>query len=60
MAIDAETRWLAGQPIDVALYCTVTNAQSRLLQAVGLKRRPRDVTPPDLRTYLATKAAAGV
>ena len=49
---DLEARWLAGQPIDPAAYCTVLNAQRRLFEAVGLKRRPRDVTP-DLRTYLA-------
>lgn len=28
----------------------------RLLEAIGIERRQRNVTPPDLRTYLASKA----
>jgi len=42
---DIETRWLAGDPIDPALYATLGNAQRRLLETIGLRRRARDVTP---------------
>ena len=42
---DIETRWLAGEPIDPALYATLGNAQRRLLETIGLRRRARDVTP---------------
>jgi hypothetical protein len=56
IAADTEARWIDGQPFDPVIYCTVINAQRRLLETIGLKRRPRDVTP-DLKTYLAQKAA---
>jgi hypothetical protein len=41
---DMEGRWVAGEPIDVTGYCTVANAQRRILETVGLQRRSRDVT----------------
>jgi len=31
--------------IDPALYATLGNAQRRLLETIGLRRRARDVTP---------------
>jgi hypothetical protein len=45
---------LAGQPpdpVDFDLYLRGANSLRRLLEAVGLQRRPKDVTPP-LREYL--------
>jgi len=39
-------------PIDLELYQRTANSLRRLLEAVGIQRRPRDVTPP-LRDYLA-------
>jgi hypothetical protein len=42
---DIEARWLEGEPLDAALYATLGNAQRRLLETVGLRRVPRDVTP---------------
>lgn len=53
---DLEARWLKGEPIDPALYCTLGNAQRRLFEAVGLRRRARDVTPT-ISEYVAQKAA---
>jgi hypothetical protein len=47
---------LLGEPVDPALYATLSNAERRLLETVGLKRRSRDVTP-DLREYLASRHA---
>ena len=52
---DTESRWVGGEPIDPTIYCTVVNAQRRVLETLGLKRTSRDVTP-DLRDYLAAKA----
>ncbi|CUT15796.1 hypothetical protein BF49_6876 [Bradyrhizobium sp.] len=49
-------RWLTGEPIDPGQYATLSNAQRRLLETVGLRRRSRDVTP-SLSQYLASKAA---
>ncbi|GAA0004408.1 hypothetical protein [Bradyrhizobium diazoefficiens] len=48
-------RWLTGEPIDPGQYATLSNAQRRLLETVGLRRRSRDVTP-SLASYLASKA----
>jgi hypothetical protein len=48
---DMEARWLSGEKIDVSMYCGATNTMRRVLESVGLKRRPRDVTR--LSTYLA-------
>jgi hypothetical protein len=53
---DIETRWIGGEPIDVAAYCTTVNAQRRVLETIGLRRRARDVTP-SLQAYLRDKAA---
>jgi hypothetical protein len=52
LAEDLETRWLLGESIDAGTLCAIGNAQRRLLEAVGIKRVPRDVTPK-LSTYLA-------
>jgi hypothetical protein len=52
-----EARWLSGGEIDPALYCTLANAQKRLLELVGLRRVPRDVTP-SLTDYLRLRDAA--
>jgi hypothetical protein len=43
---DTETRWIRSGAIDPKDYCTVINAQRRVLETLGLQRRPpRDVTP---------------
>jgi hypothetical protein len=55
LAEDQEARWLLGQPIDTGTLCAIGNAQRRLLETVGLKHRPRDVTR--LSTYLANTTA---
>jgi len=38
-------------PFDLDLYQRMANSMRRLLETIGLQRRPRDVTPP-LRQYL--------
>jgi hypothetical protein len=48
---DIETRWIRGEPVDPAAYCTTVNAQRRILETIGLRRRPRDLPPP-LSEYL--------
>jgi hypothetical protein len=36
---------LAGKPVDVAAYTTLTNSLVRTLKTLGLERRAKDVTP---------------
>ena len=57
LAEHLEARWLSGEEIDPVLYCTLANAQKRLLESVGLRRVPRDVTP-SLTDYLRSRDAA--
>ena len=45
MCEDLGARWLLGEPVDPALYATLANAERSLLETIGLKRQPRDVTP---------------
>ena len=54
---DTESRWIEGEPVDLTGYCTIVNAQRRVLETIGLRRRSRDVTP-DLHDYLAQKHKA--
>jgi hypothetical protein len=42
---DMEIKYLRGRTIDAGQYCVLANAQRRLFEAIGLRRRPRDVTP---------------
>jgi hypothetical protein len=48
MLEDLGTRWLNGEPIDPALFATLSNSERRLYEAVGFRRRERDVTPDPL------------
>jgi ribosomal protein L30/L7E len=48
---DIEARWIRGEPLDPGSYCTIINAQRRVLEGLGLRRRPKDVTP-SVRDYL--------
>jgi hypothetical protein len=40
----------------LAIYQTTVNTLRRTLESLGLRRRPRDVTPPSVADYLAHKA----
>jgi hypothetical protein len=42
---DLEAQYLRGRRIDLVQLCTVLNAQRRAFDAIGYKRRQRDVTP---------------
>ena len=55
MIEDQEARWLRGDGVDLAEYCTLVNAQRRVLADIGLERRARDVTP-SLDGYLEAVA----
>jgi hypothetical protein len=48
-----------GEPAvsDLELYGRLTGQQRRCLEALGWERTQRDITPPDLATYIATKYA---
>lgn len=50
MLEDQEARWLSGGSVDLGEYCTLVNAQRRILADIGLERVPRDVT--NLDSYL--------
>jgi hypothetical protein len=41
---------------ELEIYQRMANTMRRLLEAVGLERRPRDVTPPSLGQYLNARA----
>jgi hypothetical protein len=56
MLADTEGRWIEGEPIDLGGYCAIVNAQRRVLEAIGLRRQPRDVTP-SVADYVAHIAA---
>jgi hypothetical protein len=45
MIEDLGARWLAGEGIDPVMVSTLSNAERRLYEAVGLRRRSRNVTP---------------
>jgi hypothetical protein len=55
MIEDQEARWLRGDGVELAEYCTLVNAQRRVLADIGLERRARDVTP-SLDGYLEAVA----
>ena len=52
MLEDQEARYLQGEPVELAEFCTLVNAQRRVLSDIGLDRRQRDVTP-SLGEYIA-------
>lgn len=58
MLEDQEARYMRGDGVDLAEYCTLVNAQRRVLSDIGLARRPRDITP-NLSDYLDAKAGNG-
>jgi hypothetical protein len=41
---------------ELEIYQRLSNTMRRLLEAVGLQRRPRDISPPHLRQYLHARA----
>ncbi|WP_244571324.1 hypothetical protein [Mesorhizobium carmichaelinearum] len=56
MIKDLGANYLSGDPVDLAEFMALTNAQRRLLADIGLERRQRDVTPT-LDSYLNRGAA---
>jgi hypothetical protein len=45
MLADMEIRYLAGKTIDTSEYGFLVGVQHRLFSLIGLRRRPKDVTP---------------
>jgi hypothetical protein len=56
MVADLGSRWLAGEQIDLALFCTLGNAQRRLFETIGFSRVPKNVTP-SVSEYLSQKTS---
>jgi hypothetical protein len=54
---DTEGRWIEGEVIDPTTYCAAINAQRRLFETLGLKRKMKTV--PSLQEYLQSKEARG-
>jgi hypothetical protein len=46
---------MLGQSVDLGLHALVAGAMCRLATRLGVKRQARDVTPPSLAAYLASK-----
>jgi hypothetical protein len=42
---DAECAWLENKPANLSVYGMLVDRQRRVLEALGMKRQPRDVTP---------------
>jgi hypothetical protein len=53
---DFEVRWALGEPIEFLDYLTAINVQRRVLLAIGLERRAKNVSPT-LDQYLAAQEA---
>jgi hypothetical protein len=54
MVNDLAAKWLNGEQIDLALFCTLGNAQRRLFETLGFERIAKDLTP-SISAYLAQK-----
>ncbi len=51
---DSHVRWLSGEPVELQELSLVQNAFMRIAQALGLRRRAKDITH-DLSAYLEAK-----
>jgi len=49
----AEARLAKGEDLNIVEFTTATNALRRLLFDLGIKRVPRDITPPSVASYIA-------
>ena len=58
MVGDIETRRVAGEKINLGEYLATVNTQRRVLGTLGLERRSKDVTTPNLDQYLEMKERA--
>ena len=56
MVNDMSARWIAGEEIDLGLFCTLGNAQRRLFETLGFDRVLKNVTP-SVSEYLAQKTS---
>jgi len=56
MLKDASACYLSGDPVDLAEFMALTNAQRRLLSDLGLERKQRDVSP-SVRDLMEGRAA---
>jgi hypothetical protein len=54
MVNDMAAKWLNGEEVDPALFCTLANAQRRLFETLGFERIAKDLTP-SVNAYLAQK-----
>ena len=45
MLRDMGARWVAGEQVDLGLFATLSNAQRRSFETIGMERNSKDVTP---------------
>ena len=55
MCEDQQARWLRGDDLDLGSYCTVVNAQRRVLADLGLERMARSINTDIHRTIRKVK-----
>jgi hypothetical protein len=48
-----EARMINGGDVDISTLCTLASTTVRIAQRLGIERRPRDVTPPNVADYVA-------
>jgi hypothetical protein len=48
-----EAKMVNGEAIDVSTLCTLASTTVRIAQRLGIERRARDVTPPNVADYVA-------
>lgn len=48
----------AADPADLDLFARVSGTLTRLLERVGIERKPRDITPPSIADVIASVVAA--
>lgn len=53
-----EGRLSKGEPCDLDVYARAAGHLRRILETLGIDRKPRDVTPPTVEQYLAHKRQA--
>lgn len=54
----SETKLLIGEPVDLATYLSAVDRLRRVLTALGLERKARDVSVPSLRDYVRQREAS--
>jgi hypothetical protein len=55
LAEQMEAKLANGEEIDIQQHALLCSTLCRVGMRIGINRVPKDITPPDLKTYLAMK-----